>query len=220
MFELNKIYCMDCLEGMKQIPDKSIDLILTDPPYGILNGISTLGGPGTKNVKNKNYGVTLWDNKPDKKVINEFFRLSNNIICFGGEHLSDILPQSKGWIVWDKIIPDGMNFSQCELIWTSYKKPIKIIRHRWHGFLNDNKFIETEKRFHITQKPLELIYKLVKMYSDVGDLVVDPFMGSGTTAVACKQLGRDFIGFELCQEYVDIANKRLCQETLVSSGLF
>jgi site-specific DNA-methyltransferase (adenine-specific) len=205
---------MDCLEGMKLIEDNSVDLIVTDPPYGILNGTTSLGGPGTINVKNRIYPEIKWDNKPSKETINEIIRISKNQIIFGGEHLSDILPQSRGWYVWDKKIPDGMKFAQCELIWTSFSFPVKIIRHQWHGFITDNNLIEPEYRDHPTQKPLDVIRKLIINHSKEHDLICDPFMGSGTTAVACKQLNRNFIGFEISQEYVNIANERLKQTNL------
>lgn len=205
---------MDCLEGLKQMEDNSIDLILTDPPYGIGND-KILG----KNAKeDKRYGDFTWDNdRISKVVLKEIFRVSKNQIIFGFEHLSDILPQSRGVYVWDKRVKDNYknNFADCELIWTSFDKPAKLIRHIWYGFIRDNKSV-CEGYHHPTQKPLEVIRQLIIKHSKEGDLICDPFMGSGTTAVVCKQLKREFIGFELEQKYIDIANERLQQTNLLS----
>ena len=99
-FELNKIYCMDCLEGLKKLPDKSVDLVVTDPPYGILNGNRTIGGENLCKVRE--YKAITWDNKPSQELFNEILRVSKNQIIFGAEYFTDMLPQSKGWEVWPK----------------------------------------------------------------------------------------------------------------------
>jgi len=251
MFELNKIYCMDCLEGMKQIPDKSIDLVLTDPPYGS--------------------SYCKWDNIiPFKDMwcqLNRIIKSNGSIILFSSQpfttHLiSSNIKDFRYCLVWNKIRSAGflnankMPLKQHEDICVFYKKqptynPQKYKdkpynKTKYNGNkLNKNvigsyiskslknvgdrfpKSILTfsqnwsrQQQLHPTQKPVDLMAYLIKMYSNNNDVILDFTIGSGTTAVACKHLGRNFIGFELCQEYVDIANKRLCQETLVSSGLF
>ena len=196
---------MDCLEGMKQIPDNSVDLILTDPPY--VHGVSCISSTQIEKYKQD------WNKNLNLDVFKEIFRISKNQIIFGAEHLCHNFPKSRGWIVWDKRLKssESNDFADCELIWTSFNKPARIIRYLWNGFRVELK----EKRFaHPTQKPLKLIINLINQFSKENDLILDPFMGSGTTAVACKQLNSNFIGFELSQEYVDIANKRLAQENL------
>ena len=206
MLELNKIYCMDCLEGLKQIEDKSIDLVLTDPPY--------FHGADIISASQKDKYDSSWDKKFDENIIKEIFRVSKNQIIFGAEHLSFMLPRSRGWYVWDKRINDkeSNDFGDCEMIYTSFNKPARMIRYLWNGFRVQLK----EKRYdHPTQKPLIIINKLIKENSKEGDIICDTFMGSGTTAVACKQLNRKFIGFEINPEYVKIANKRLAQEVLI-----
>lgn len=202
--ELNKIYNMDCLEGMKQIPDKSIDLIVTDPPYGKK---ADKGTNGFGSAKNRRYNGE-WDSYiPAKDVFDEMLRVSKNMIIFGGNYFCHILPPSNCWIVWDKKgdIAFQNPFADCELIYTTFKKPIKKIVFKQQGFITDSK----DKRFHPTQKPSELVQMLIETYSKDGDTILDPFMGSGTTAIACINTNRNFIGFELDTGYFNIANKRI-----------
>jgi len=216
--ELNKIYCMDCLEGLKLIPDNSIDLVLTDPPYGIKRGQQNMF-KGYGCAENIEYGECNWDEEsPSQECFNEMLRISKNQIIFGANYFTDKLPQSNHWLVWNKTAK-GMetnDFSDCELIWTSFKKNnVKRFDYLFAGMLQeDMRKHKKDTRVHPTQKPVELCRWLLEKYSNEGDTVLDPFMGSGTTAVACKQLRRNFIGFELSQKYVDIANKRLQQDTL------
>jgi len=210
---INKVTCGDCLEIMKQIPDHSIDLILTDPPYGldIVGNDKTLGGDGA--CKPSNFGRCEWDvQKPTKETFKEMFRFSKNQIIFGANHFSNYLPPKTGWVVWDKRKQSKMSndFSDGELIWTSFDRPLRIFRYLWSGMLQEN-MKHKEKRYHPTQKPLRLMEYLIENFSKEGDLVFDPFLGSGTTAVACKVLGRNFIGIEINSDYCKIAEKRLAQ---------
>jgi len=202
MLELNKIYCGDCLEIMKEIDNKSIDLILTDPPYGKKSDKGT-GGFGSS--KNRRYADN-WDSViPIADVFNEIFRISRNQIIFGGNYFN--LPISNCWLVWDKKgdIAFKNPFADCELIWTSFKKPIKKYLFKQQGFIRDSK----DKIYHPTQKPTGLFQRILEDFSNENDIIFDPFIGSGTTAVACKLLDRNFIGIEINPDYVDIANKRL-----------
>jgi len=232
MIELNKIYCGDCFDYLKTFPDKYFDLLLTDPPYCLFKiggdkpfGKTKIGGDkpfgktkidGDNLVCAKEYPLIDWDNELSVEMINELVRISKNQIIFGFEHLSDKLPKSRGVYCWDKKRGEGTTFSDFELIWTSFNKPATFIRFKWNGMLRDSFEIEPNLRKHPTQKPIEIIKILLKNHSKEGEIICDPFMGSGTTAVACKQLNRKFIGFELSQEYCDIANERLCQSTLHS----
>lgn len=207
----NKIICDDCLNIMKQLPDKCIDLVLCDPPYGI--------------------GRDKWDeNIPDKIYFDEIFRVSKNQVIFGGNYFN--LPHTEAWICWDKMFSEDVrgkkisqngfpreNISEFELVWTSLKIKPKIIRYTNIGNLqgfNDNLKVDYSKgkKKHITEKPIKLIQKLISDYSNENDLILDPFLGSGTTAVACKNLGRRFIGIEISPEYCRISEDRLKQEVL------
>ena len=132
--QLNRIYNMDCLEGMKQMDNKSIDLVLTDPPYGI-------GEAAGKNktrdglTQATDYGDLDWDDAPPtKEYFNEIFRISKNQIIFGGNFFE--LPPSPCWIVWDK--DNSGDFADAELAWTSFKSAVRIFKWRWNGMLQED----------------------------------------------------------------------------------
>jgi len=207
MIEINKIYNMDCMEGMQMIPDKYVDLILTDPPYGIgeSGGRNHTRGKLAEATKFKDYG---WDDKiPSEEEFDEMFRISKNQIIFGGNYFVEYLKNSNCWLVWDK--NNGENdFADCELIWTSFKTAVRKYQYRWAGMLQQN-MKEKEKRYHPTQKPLALMEWILTNYSQKGDIICDPYAGSGTTAVACKRLNRKYICFEKIKEYCDVSNERL-----------
>ncbi|MEE9118300.1 MAG: site-specific DNA-methyltransferase [Calditrichia bacterium] len=204
MLEINRIYNMDCLEGMRQMPDESVDLVIADPPYGIGESNEKNLSRGTL-AKPKDYGSYDWDKERlEKSYFDEMLRVSKNQLIFGGNYYIDYLHPSPCWIVWDK--DNGNNdFADCELIWGSFTSAVRLFKWRWNGMLKER----PEERFHPTQKPVALIEWLVENYSEVGATILDPFIGSGTTAVACKKLNRNFIGFEREKKYCDIAEKRL-----------
>jgi len=205
MLETNKIYHGDCFELMKELPDKSVDLVLTDPPYGINVVNTTIGGSNIAKA-NKYKPIINDDIKLD---LSELFRISKNQIIFGGNYFN--LPISKGWIVWDKKLRNNWNdnFSDGELVWTSFNKPLRIYRKLYMGCMQSGK---REIRIHPTQKPIELIRWIIENYSKPTDLVLDPFLGSGTTAVACIKTNRKFIGIEIDKHYYEIAQKRIDAE--------
>lgn len=214
-YELNKIYCEDCLEALKKLPDKCVDLVITDPPYGINMdkgvGVSSSFGSSPKTVKT--YSGQNWDSiTPSQQVFDEILRVGKKIIIFGGNFFSDKLPIGTRWLVWDKVgnIKFNNPFSDCELAWTNLKQ----ISTKKYIVIQQGFVAEERRRVHPTQKPVKLFRDILKDYSEEGDIIMDCFMGSGTTAVACKELGRQFLGFELEQKYVDIANKRLQQGNL------
>lgn len=195
----------DCLQEMKKIPDGSIDLVLTDPPYGVK---ADKGTSGFGSAKNRHY-IGGWDKKtPGKEYFDEILRIGKTVLIFGGNFFTDKLPARGHWIVWDKKgeVAFKNPFSDCELIWTSIKKkPIKKYVFKQQGFITDSKDV----RVHPTQKPSELVQQLIEVYSKDGDTILDPFMGSGTTGVACKNLNRNFIGIELDKDYFEIAKARI-----------
>lgn len=196
---LNTVHCADCLDIMKQLPDKCIDLVLTDPPYGLGDKLSKGAG------KHKNLRMRLdyesgsqWDEKPDKNYFNEIIRVSKNQIIWGGNYFA--LPPCRGFIVWDKkqMMP---TFSQVEYAWTSFDKPSKMYSQRTID--------EQETRCHPTQKPKNLMIWILQNYSTPGMTIFDPFAGSGTTAIACLETGRNYICIEKEPDYVEIINKRI-----------
>ena len=208
---INKVNCMDALDLLKMIPDKSIDLVLTDPPYGI-NADKGVGGFGSSQHTAKKYKGD-WDClTPDKKVFDELLRVGISVIIFGGNFFTDRLPVNGHWIVWDKVgeIKFDNPFSKAELCWTNIdKKSVNKYVIIQQGFVSKEKDI-----YHPTQKPVELISNIIRDYSDDTDLILDPFMGSWTTAVACQNLKRNFIGCELDKDYCEIGRQRLRQQTL------
>jgi site-specific DNA-methyltransferase (adenine-specific) len=195
MNRINKIIQGDCLEVMKDMPDKSIDWVITDPPYGI-------------NIAKWDYSI------PEDIYFNEIFRVSKNQIIFGG-NLFD-LPKTESWIVWYKQ-PFLKAQSQAELIWTSLKFKMKVFHYRYagncEGYPDKLKVDYKKKSVHPTEKPLEVMTYLIESFTKKDETVLDPFAGSGTTGVACKNLNRNCILIEKEPEYVDIINKRLTNLT-------
>ena len=220
--ELDQIYCGDCLELMKGIPDKSIDLVLTDPPYGIREaagknrsrskafGSKSHAAHNTKKtiIPATDYGNAGWDNStPSIECFAEIFRISKNQIIFGGNFFG--LPASSCWIVWDK--DNGKSdFADCELAWTSFKSAVRKFKFRWNGMLQED-MKHKEKRYHPTQKPVKLFEWILEKYSKPGQIICDPFLGSGTTAIACKKIQRRYIGIEQVPEYCEIARQRVAE---------
>jgi DNA modification methylase len=205
----------DCLEILPLFPENSIDLVLTDPPYGIGVNKMNLGGGGVAPHMHFEHDKTEnWDERiPDLLAFELFRNISANQIIWGGNYFAQYLPCSRGWLVWDKRGEmNGNDFADCELAWTSLSQPVRKITHVWNGMLQQ-KGMKKEKRAHPTQKPIRLMEWCLNFAPDA-TLILDPFLGSGTTAVAAKQLGRKCIGIELEAKYLDIAIERLRQEVL------
>lgn len=219
MFELNKIYNEDCLSFMKRVPDKYFDLVLTDPPYLIGESGQTNKSRGCL-TKSKDYGNKSWDSKElDPQIFEHIFRISKNVIIFGGNHLIHYFPyKSPCWIVWDKDNGET-DFADCELAYTNFKSAVRKYKFKWQGMLQQD-MANKETRYHQTQKPVELFKLILRDYAKEGFKIYDPFLGSGTTALACEGLTHlklEWVGTELEPDYVAIANKRLEQ---VQGSLF
>jgi len=213
--KMNKIHNMDCLEFMKQVPDNYFDLVLTDPPYGIgMDGKVGIDGV----CKAKEYKQKDWDKYiPTKEVFYEIDRISKNTIIFGGNYFVENLHNSPCWLFWDKNNKESF-FADGEMAWTNFSTAVRKYTYTWHGFIQQD-MANKEVRHHPTQKPTELFKMILRDYAIKLDkkTVFDPFMGSGTTAIACKSLGLEWCGCELEGDYVEIANKRLEQ---VQGALF
>lgn len=204
----NKILNMDCIDFLKQCPDKIFDLVLTDPPYGIDYGGQLIKGEEYKTQTNKhgwrNFGNGEWDKeRPSAEIFREMLRVSKNQIIWGGNYFADLLPASQGWFVWNKM---QRNFSLAdgELAWTSFDKALRIFDYS-RGQANQ------DEKIHPTQKPLKLIEWCLARGGVENDLVLDCFSGSGTTAVACHNLHRRFICIEKDPEYYRASCERLEQ---------
>ena len=190
---INKVFNEDCLETMKRIPDKSIDLVLTDPPYGI--GISS-------NPIRQKHTKKEWDtNIPMELIFNEIFRISKNQIIWGANYFN--LPPSKGFLIWDKKQPYDFSLAMCEYAYSSFDFPAKMYSYSNRG---------DEVKLHPTQKPLDLMTFCLNFSlqrDNTIKTIYDPFSGSGTSLVCAKSKGLDYIGSELDKDYFEIINKRL-----------
>lgn len=195
----------DCLPIMRSMQSDSIDCIVTDPPYGI-NADGGVGGFGAS-ATDKHYQVG-WDSQaPSQEYFTEMLRIAKKVFIFGGNFFTDKLPVGKHWIVWDKTgeIKFKNPFGDAELVWTSIdRNSIKKYVLIQQGFVSKER-----ERFHPTQKPTQLLRSILMDYTAEGETILDPFMGSGSTGVACAEVGREFIGIEREHNYFVIAQQRV-----------
>ena len=198
----------DCREVLPHLP--KVDLVLTDPPYGIdfSHGGNDRSGIGGGRYSTKFDGVKIiGDNKP----FDPSFLLSIDCpkIMWGGNHFADKLPSSSCWLIWDKRAASGHtnDFADCEIAWTDIKGVARMFRHHWDGMMKASE--RGESRFHPTQKPVALMEWCLNLAPKTTLTVADPFAGSGTTGVACANMGKTFYGIEREQKYFDIACKRI-----------
>jgi site-specific DNA-methyltransferase (adenine-specific) len=197
------IYHGDCREVMPSL--SAFDLLLTDPPYGIGVCNRSDGGVGSIVSGSKFYGRAGWDHRP---VETELLILATNVarvsIVWGGNYFS--LGPSPCWLVWDKQQRD-FTFADAELAWTNLEKAVRVFGYSRGALV-------AEGKDHPTQKPEPLMAWCIGLAGDAVANVLDPFMGSGTTLVAAKRLGRKAIGIEIEERYCEIAAKRLAQDVL------
>jgi site-specific DNA-methyltransferase (adenine-specific) len=188
---------VDCLEYMRGLPDKSFELAIVDPPYGI-NVNHNMGR--RRGNKPSDYKPAVWDNEPPPhEYFSELMRVSHNQIVWGANHFMErIALPSSCWIVWDKLFSQDVSFAAAELAWTSFDSVTK-------------KFTLSPadpSRIHPTQKPVKLYEWLLTNYAKKGGRILDTHLGSGSSAIAAHNLGFDFTGCELDQDYYDAAVKR------------
>ena len=195
------VYNEDCVEGLKRFSDNYFDLVIVDPPYGI----------GAENhAGNADNGWKQWDKKdwdssiPNEEYFTELFRVSKNQIIWGGNYFANLLPNSQGWIFWDK---GQRNFSLAdgELCWTSFKKSTRVFEM---ARAKAKASIGYEK-IHPTQKPVEL-YDFCLNFAKLeqGNLILDTHLGSGSSRIAAYKGGFNFVGFEIDAEYYEKQEKR------------
>ncbi|AGX43972.1 DNA-methyltransferase [Clostridium saccharobutylicum] len=228
MFELNRLYNMDCMEGMKQIPDKYFDLAIVDPPY--------FKGPNKRQyygrrvnklkIKRKDYSeIKRWD-VPNEQYFKELLRVSKNQIIWGINYYDFYL--GPGRIIWDKVNGKS-SYSDCEIAYCSTHDSTKLFRYMWNG-MNQGKSIseghimlgdksKNEKRIHPTQKPINLYKWLLMNYAKQGDKILDTHVGSASSLVACHEMEFDFLGFELDKNMYELASNRL-EEVMNQISMF
>lgn len=215
---------MDCMQGMKEFPDKYFDLAIVDPPYGRKEhgGRNRSGYVRQKNgskifVKDGQYGNRNWDNDPPSEdYFNELMRVSKNQIIFGCNYFD--YPLIGGRIVWDKC-NDGSDQSDAEIAYCSMNDRVDIFRYMWRGMFQGKSITEgtvqqgnkklNEKRIHPTQKPVALYEWLLSRYAKPDDIILDTHVGSASSLIACYNTNHKFIGFELDEYYYKASKQRL-----------
>ena len=200
----SEVFNIDCIEGMKQYPDKYFELAIVDPPYGI--NVNMNAGR-KKDTQSKKRLVKKWDNEiPSKIYWDELFRVSKNQIVCGANYFTEYLYTSMGWIFWDKCVAPGCSFSDGELIWTSFNQALKKAVIPYSGFIG----MEGEK-FHPTTKPIKLYKWILNNYAKEGDKILDTHLGSGSSRIAANDMEFEFTGYELDKDYFDASQKKFQQ---------
>lgn len=209
----SEVFLMDCMEGMKRYPDKHFDLAIVDPPYGI-DAANILSGPIRKSGNGKAlksaFAAKDWDSEvPNQDYFSELFRVSKNQIIWGANYMAEYIPNSQGWVVWDK--ENGTtNFADAELAFTSFDRATRIFRFMWNGMLQGN-MKNKEDRIHPTQKPVALYKWLLKNYAKPDQTILDTHLGSGSSRIAAHEMGFDFTGFDIDPDYFYASDKRFQQ---------
>lgn len=218
---LATLYMGDCLEVIESIDPTAIDVLMTDPPYGMhldTEFSKMANGDGFKGkLSGNDYEIVQGDHQDyDPTPILERFAGVKEQFWFGADYYSDHIPRKNdgSWLVWDKRLTESADkmFGSCfELVWSKRQRKRLVIRSKWAGIFGMEKQ-DTAKRVHPTQKPLGLMGRMVLDYTEKGQMILDPYMGSGTTGVAAVKEGRRFIGVEMSRKYFKIACRRIERE--------
>lgn len=199
---MSKFVNGDCMEGMKEYPDKYFDLAIVDPPYGGSEkyfGSDKRGHMGGGHMKRFNYGH--WDIAPDKAYFDELFRVSKNQIIWGGNYFE--LPPTRCFVIWKKLtISENFTMAMAEYAWASFNENAKVFECMPQGRKGD-------KKIHPTQKPIDLYKWLLSKYAKKGDLILDTHVGSGSSLIACEDLGYEYVGYEIDETYYKAAKQRI-----------
>ena len=217
------VFNSDCVEGMKQFPDKYFDLAVVDPPYGIKADRSFVRKTPAIDPRNgrpiitKPKKVGTWDNeRPKPEYFIELQRVSKNQIIWGGNYFADLLPPKSCWIVWDKV-NGGSDQADCELAWTSFNTAVRQLEYMWciaqgesavNGRRAQGNNNLWEKKYHPTQKPVILYDWLYKNYAEEGMKVLDTHLGTGSNRISAHKYKMDFTAFEIDKEYFDKQEQR------------
>ena len=200
--ELGKLYHGDCLEIMPHL--EPVDLVLTDPPYGINYDSSHKKYKNGIARNNANWDKSPFDPKP-------ILSLNKPTILWGGNCFSSKLPDSPGWLCWLKTARNEAKIRQAdmELAWTNFIKRSQTYSLLWIGAYKGGE--SGQRNVHPTQKPISLMMWCIKI-SKIDGIILDAYLGSGTTAVACEKLNRRWIGIEISEKYCEISANRIEKE--------
>jgi DNA modification methylase len=184
------------------------DMVFTDPPYGI-SIVGDNGKVGAGNLaKNRVYSKVIADDTTEtaEKAYKILKNYSNKLVIWGGNYFVDFLDFSDGWIIWDKRGDmNSNNFADGEMAWCSFHTPVRIYKQLWNGMIREG---EHENRVHPTQKPIKMLGDILKDFTKSNESILDVFGGSGSTLIACEQLGRKCYMMELDPHYCDVIRKR------------
>ena len=197
MTDNTKVFNMDCMEAMRNTPNKYYDLAVVDPDFGLNEKISQGGSWAAKWKKEDGF----LGGKPTFKYFDELRRISVNQIVWGGNYFADMLPASRCYIIWDKVAHMD-TLADCEIAWTSFDKNAKIFKHVRNT---------SETRIHICQKPVKLYEWLLHHYAKPTDKILDTHLGSQSSRIAAFKGGYDFTGYEIDTDYFNDGNKRFNQ---------
>jgi len=202
-----KLYLGNCLDVLPTLKAGSFDAVITDPDYGIHDHKKRTGF-----IKSRiDEGANDWAGRPSNETLHIIKGMSPLVVIWGFGYFASALGDCVSPLVWDKQTGNN-NFADGELAWTSFKAgTLRIFRHQWCGCFKDSE--RGKKAQHPTQKPIDLMKWCIKRCDKYGKVntIIDPFMGSGTTGVACVQMGRNFIGIEIDPGYFEIAKKRISE---------
>lgn len=202
------IYHGDCRDLIGTL--EPIDAVVSDPPYGIgadqRQAERANKQHGRALAPSRDYGHSDWDSQPpDAADLTRLLEIGRSHVFWGGNYFG--LPPARGWLVWDK--ETGTNgYADCELAWTDLPMAVRRLRFRWMGMLQEL----SEERYHPTQKPLPVMRWTLGFLPDAARVVLDPYMGSGTTLRAAKDLGLKAVGIDAEERYCEIAARRMGQE--------
>lgn len=208
MFELNRLYNMDCMEAMREIPDKYFELAICDPPYGGKDAIGLKDNSGIKKQAAKRTQYKVFENiAPTQEYFDELKRISKNQIIFG-VNFYKAEGLDGGRLVWDK---HGTAFGRAEIAYLSMTKSVEIYEYTWNGMIQQD-MKNKEFRIHPTQKPVALYEWIISKYAKDNDKIIDTHAGSGSCLIAAHKTRHDFLGFEIDADYFQKAQERIKTE--------
>ena len=204
----SEVFNVDCVSYMKELPDNYFDLCIADPPYSYAGNEEfakrkrfNKGRFGRyRNVDGQFIDIDEWDKTPEDAFFEELFRVSKNQIIWGANYF-DGMPATRCFLIWKKQIPENFSMAMCEYAWTSFQGNAKIVEFSQLSKVDD-------KRFHPTQKPVELYAWILMNYAKDGDLIFDPMMGSQSSRIAAYKMGFDYVGCEIEPLYFNKGNER------------